>query len=139
MSSQPSHQYEPLCQFLDSQPASHSFSLLDLPSCLYLILGARTRVADEASLVPLGKKARSLIVCQFHKMEFDEQRQKGLFTKLNKVSQFYNWILLQCCLNVKQYKSAIIVNLGSNVSSVRSISNSVRTVNSALCAFCKVR
>ena len=49
-----------------------------------------------------------------------------------KFHNFYNWILLQCCLNVKHYKSAIIVNLGSNVSSVRSISgvNSVRIVNS---------
>ena len=50
-----------------------------------------------------------------------------------KFHNFYNWILLQGCLNVKHYnKSANIVNGGSNVSSVRSISsvNSVRSVNS---------
>ena len=49
-----------------------------------------------------------------------------------KFHNFYNWILLQGCLNVKHYKSANIVNGGSNVSSVRSISsvNSVRIVNS---------
>ena len=49
-----------------------------------------------------------------------------------KSHNFYNLILLQGCLNVKHYKSANIVNGGSNVSSVRSISsvNSVRSVNS---------
>ena len=46
--------------------------------------------------------------------------------------KFYNWILLQGCLNVKHYKNANIVNGGSNASSVRSISsvNIVRIVNS---------
>ena len=49
-----------------------------------------------------------------------------------KSHNFYNWILLQGCLNVKHYKSANIVNGGSSVRSVRSISsvNSVRNVNS---------